>query len=477
MAFFAAVQTRQIVSHFRRAAALGTMNLRTHRSTLFSAPFLVVSLGGCGGKVVTVLETQDGSAPPGVSASGSVATSGAAMSTGVTPSAGSPVATAASTGSGGTSTATGATPRAAGTPIDTIGAAAPSATIRSDPYGGPFKILVLSKTLGFHHDSIPSCQQMLRELGRCVDATSCAATGDAIVQGAKPNSAFTVDVAGAPAGCMELPSATVAANDPTYTTYVKMGCDGSGGGTDDPVAHFTATNLDTNQFTSPAAPKGPYQMIFFCSPTGPVFTSDGATGTAGMAAIQSFIEAGGAYGGVHAAADFEDTEQWQWYYDDLMGAWFTDHNNDGTWGVVNTTTIGLTHPVMRGIPNPWIADDEWWLLNREISSVPAFQILATMAAGMPYDAGVPDDGAVVGVGDGGPEYPQEITVAPLAGEAAGDVRPVVWVKPFPVASDPTNTFEGRMFYTIRGHNIARYGETAFRQLVHQGILWAAHRLE
>ena len=462
MAFFAAVRARQIVSHFRRAAALGTMNLRTHRSTLFSAPFLVVSLGGCGGKVVTVLETQDGSAPPGVSASGSVATSGAPMSTGVTPSAGSPVATAGASAGTGNPMTTGAAVSGA------LGA-----------YTGPFKILVLSKTLGFHHDSIPSCQQMLRELGRCVDATSCAATGDAVVAGAKPNSAFTVDVAGAPAGCMELPSATVAAITPQYQAYASMGCDGSGGGTDDPVSHFNGTNLGIDQFSSASAPHGAYQMIFFCSPTGPVFTSDGATGTAGMAAIQSFIEAGGAYGGVHTAPDLDDTQQWQWYYDDLMGAWPEEYNFDGTFGVVNTTTIGLTHPVMRGIPNPWIAQDEWWLLNRQISSVPGFQILATLPVGVPYDAGaVPHDAGAAydGVGDGG-EDPQEITVAPLAGEAAGDVRPVVWVKPFPVMSDPTHTFEGRMFYTIRGHNIARYGETAFRQLVHQGILWAAHRLE
>jgi type 1 glutamine amidotransferase len=57
-----------------------------------------------------------------------------------------------------------------------------------------------------------------------------------------------------------------------------------------------------------------------------------------------------------------------------------------------------------------------------------------------------------------------------------DMRPVVWVKQFPVASDPTMTFEGRMFYTVQGHNIIRYGEAPFRQLVHQGVLWAAHRL-
>jgi type 1 glutamine amidotransferase len=82
-----------------------------------------------------------------------------------------------------------------------------------------------------------------------------------------------------------------------------------------------------------------------------------------------------------------------------------------------------------------------------MSSVSGFQILATLS-------GVPA----------------------LSGEPANDIRPIVWIKQFPVTTDPTMTFEGRSFYTVRGHNIARYGEAAFRQLVHQGILWATHRL-
>ncbi len=319
------------------------MNLRSRRSKLGSSLLLVASLGGCGGKAVTVLETEDRVAPPGVSLSGSVEAGNTPISTGTTLSTGSPMATAGATGSGGTSAATGAT-RSIGIPIDTIGAAAPTATLRSDPYSGPFKILVLSKTLGFHHDSIPACQQMLRELGRCVDATSCAATGDAVVADAKPNSSFTVDVAGAPAGCMELPSAIVATNDPTYTTYVNMGCDGHGVGTDDPVSHFNATNLDTNQFSSPTAPKGPYQMIFLCNPSGTVFSSDGPTGTAGMVAVQNFIEAGGAFGGVHSSS-FEDTEGWLWEYNDLVGGWSEEQVTES--GTMNTTMTGLTHPVMR----------------------------------------------------------------------------------------------------------------------------------
>ena len=322
------------------------------------------------------------------------------------------------------------------------GGGSPEAGPTPDPYAGPFKILVLSKTLGFHHDSIPACQQMLRELGQCIDATSCAATNDTPITAAKVNSSFTVDVAGAPAtGCPTIVSSGPNASDQGYAAYDTMGCDGS---TTD-LSQFSAANLDTSQFSSPTAPKGPYQMVFFCSPTGTDFTSGGANGMAGMTAIQNFITAGAGYGGVHAASDFEDTEMWQWYYNDLMGSWFKDHNNDGTPGTVNTVPMFATHPIMQGIPSPWNTQDEWYLQNREMNSQPGFQILATLS-------GVP----------------------PLTGEATDDIRPIIWIKQFPVANNPT--FEGRSFYTVRGHNIVRYGEAAFRQLIHQGVLWAAHRL-
>jgi type 1 glutamine amidotransferase len=304
-------------------------------------------------------------------------------------------------------------------------------TGNGDSYSGPFRVLVLSKTLGFHHDSIPAGQQMLRELGKCVDAASCALTNDVPIAGAKANSSFTVDVAGAPAsGCPTIASSGPNANDTDYAPYNTMGCDGS---TSD-LSQFTPANLKN------------YQMIFFVSPTGTVFSSGGDNGQVGMAAIQSFIEGGGASGGVHAASDFEDTDGWPWYYNDLMGAFFLDHNVDGTPGTVTTAPAYLTHPVMRGLPTPLSTEDEWYLENREISAQPGFQILATLSG-----------------------------VAPLPGESATDVRPMVWIKQFAGTTDAAGV-EGRMFYTCRGHNILRYGEPPFRQLIHQGILWATHRL-
>jgi type 1 glutamine amidotransferase len=299
-----------------------------------------------------------------------------------------------------------------------------TAEAAADPYRGPFKILVLSKTVGFHHDSIPAAQQMLRDLGGCVDDASCAMTKDVAIPGAKPNSSFTVDIAGAPQNC---PPAT----PNTYATYAAMGCDGNS--TD--LSEFTPENLQN------------YQMIFFASPTGTVFSSAGAKGSAGMAAIQAFIESGGAYGGVHAASDFEDGgNSWPWYYSSLMGGYFIEHNNDGTTGTLTTDPMYVMHPVMRGLAASSMVQDEWYRENRSIAMQPGFRVLENVS-GLP----------------------------PLSGEQPGAARPMVWVRQFPVATDPTR--EGRMFYTARGHAIARYEDAPYRQLIHQGILWATHRLD
>jgi len=315
----------------------------------------------------------------------------------------------------------------------------------SDVYGGPFNILVLSKTLGYHVDSIPACQQMLRELGRCVDQASCATTGDVVIESAKPGSSFHVDVAGAPANCPELPSATVDSYSSQYNAYVNQRCDGSSAD----LSQFSSANLDVGQFHA-GAPRGPYQMIFFCSPTGTVFSSGGPYGAAGMAAIQKFIEAGAAYGGLYLATDFEDQNGFPWYTNELVGAYFSGMaSTDGTPGSIVTVPQFAEHPVMRGIPSPWPTQDRWLLMNRPPDMAPGIQVLANGTGILPLNPSEPP---------------------------ANSPRPVVWVKQFPPSSDSSGIYQGRMFYTTRGHNIVRYGEPLFRQLVHQGILWAAHRL-
>ena len=291
-------------------------------------------------------------------------------------SAGSTTGGDGSTGmAGSTDGGSGMTTGAAGDGGDTSLTGGSGGSPLTGPYAGPFKILVLSKTLDFHHDSIPDCQMLLSTLGQTPD--------DMMPTGTKPSSQFTVDIA----------------------------------------------NDDLSQFTDDALKS--YGMLFWCSPTGPVFSSGGANGVTGMAAIQKYVEGGGAWGGVHAATDFENMNGFPWFTNTLLGCYFESHDSDGTPGTVQVEAPYADHPVMRGVPPTWNTQDEWFYMNRDVSLLPDFQILARLAK---------------------------------------DQRPVVWIKELGTANN------GRMFYTIRGHNRTVYQEPDFNKLILNGVLWATHRL-
>lgn len=240
---------------------------------------------------------------------------------------------------------------------------------------GPFKMLVMNTCLEYTHDSIPSGQALLTALGQKTDTQ--------LPVGAAPGSQFTITIA------------------------------------NDDLSDFTEANLRN------------YEILFWLSPTGTVFSSGGANGVVGMAAVQKFMENGGAWVGVHSATDFEKTNQWPWYQDNLAGAWFDHHDDDGTPGSVlwDANAVAADHPAIRGVQSPWSCSDEWYFMNRDPGKVPGFVILGRLAI---------------------------------------DQRPVSWTHELPGG--------GRAFYTSRGHNKTVYAEPGFMNHVHQAILWAVHRL-
>jgi type 1 glutamine amidotransferase len=272
-------------------------------------------------------------------------------------------------GTGGTRGGSGGTPR----PDSGATPAPPDAPPAS---GGPFRMLVLSKALEYRHDSIPVCQQMLIDLGRTPDA--------ALPAGAEPGSQWQVNIA------------------------------------KEDLSEFTDEGLK------------PYRIIFWCNPTGTVFSSGGANGTAGKAAFQRFMTSGGGWAGVHSATDFENTAQWTWFQDQVNGGNFVNHDADGTPNSIvwQPGPTAMNHPVIRGIRSPWSCADEWYSLNRNPENVPGFVIL---------------------------------------GKLGSDQRPAVYVRELAGG--------GRSFYTIRGHGSSVYGEANFRKLIHQGVLWAVRRMK
>jgi uncharacterized protein len=307
---------------------------------------------------------------------GSGGTGGSIGATGGTPGG-----TGGRGGSGGTPGAGGAPPAggaggAGGRMMTPDAAVTPPQQDAAAPATGGFRMLVLSKALEYRHDSIPVCQQMLRDLGNTPDAN--------LPQGATPGSQWTV---------------TIAKED---------------------LSEFTDEGLK------------PYTIILWCNPTGTVFTSGGVNGATGKAAIEKYLTTGGAWGGVHSATDFENTQGWPWFQDQVNGGNFASHDGDGTPGSVvwQPGPVAMNHPVIRGINSPWNCGDEWYRLNRNPETLPGFVIL---------------------------------------GKLGTDQRPAVWVREIPGG--------GRSFYTIRGHNPTVYAEPNFRRLIHQGVLWAVRRIK
>ncbi|MGH7497203.1 MAG: ThuA domain-containing protein [bacterium] len=163
-----------------------------------------------------------------------------------------------------------------------------------------------------------------------------------------------------------------------------------------------------------------YQVAIFLSTTGDVLNS------AQQAAFEKYIQAGGGYVGVHAAADTE--YGWGWY-GNLVGAYFQSHPN------IQSATIVLadrSHPSIKALPERWSRTDEWY--NFQINPRGSVHVLATL-----------DERTYSGGGNG---YD----------------HPIAWCHEYD---------GGRAWYTALGHTEASYIEPLFLQHLLGGILFSA----
>ena len=163
-----------------------------------------------------------------------------------------------------------------------------------------------------------------------------------------------------------------------------------------------------------------YAAVVFLSTTGDVLDA------AQQKAFEDYVHAGGGFAGVHAAADTE--YEWPWY-GQLVGGWFRDH----TRVIPNRVKVEDADDIsMRGMPNPWPHDDEWYAYRS--NPRPNVHVLGTI-----------DDA--------------------LTGEnGMGGDHPIVW----------KHAFEGgRAWYTGLGHTKESYADPVMRAHLQGGILWAA----
>ncbi|WP_328421844.1 ThuA domain-containing protein [Streptomyces sp. NBC_00443] len=163
-----------------------------------------------------------------------------------------------------------------------------------------------------------------------------------------------------------------------------------------------------------------YAAVVFLSTSGEVLTP------AGRARFAAYVDAGGGFVGVHAAACTE----YDWpYYGELLGARFDRHPDHQPGKVV---VEDREHPATRHLPAVWDFVDEWYDFRTNPRGT--VRVLAR-ADESSYDGG--------GMG--------------------GD-HPLVWCR---------EQGAGRVFYTALGHAAEAYDDPGFRAHLLGGINWAA----
>nr|WP_295924088.1 ThuA domain-containing protein [uncultured Dyadobacter sp.] len=216
----------------------------------------------------------------------------------------------------------------------------------------PLKVLVFTKTKGWHHSSIPYGIGAIQKLGS--------------------EHGFSVDT------------------------------------TTDATA-FTDQNLKN------------YAAVIWLNTTGNVLNGGQ------QAAFERYIQAGGGYVGVHAAADTE--YDWPWY-GKLMGAHFASHPHNPNVRKATVRVLDKTHPATSALPDQWERADEWYNYRSFYSGI---KVLAELDENS-YDGGT-----------------------------NGTRHPIAWYHAFD---------GGRAFYTGNGHTDESYSDPAFLKHLLGGIRYA-----
>ncbi len=166
-------------------------------------------------------------------------------------------------------------------------------------------------------------------------------------------------------------------------------------------------------------------------------SGDGLLTAAEQSAFEAFIQGGGGFVGVHAAADTYRDGSWNWY-NDLVGAIIQTGPNHTANNTNATMDVVGDHPTVTHLGSTWNKNEEYyyWELN----------------GGYLFSGNV-----------------NLLNVRSTGSASYDDPRPITWYKYYD---------GGRSFYTALGHNAADYSsDENFRTMMREAILWAAEPSE
>lgn len=164
-----------------------------------------------------------------------------------------------------------------------------------------------------------------------------------------------------------------------------------------------------------------FEVVLFLNTTGDILNQVQQT------QLERFIQAGGGFVGVHAAADTE--YDWPWY-GKLVGAYFNGHPGDPNVREATLDIVDAGHAATEPLPAHWTRSDEWYnykTINEEN------KVLI------------------------------EIDESTYEGGTNGDHHPMSWYKEYD---------GGRAFYTGSGHTSESYTDSLYLAHLAGGIEYA-----
>ncbi len=165
-----------------------------------------------------------------------------------------------------------------------------------------------------------------------------------------------------------------------------------------------------------------YNVIIFLNTTGDVLND------AQQLEMNRWVQAGGGFVGIHAAADTE--YDWQWY-GELVGAYFSSHPNDPNVLEAIVRVVDKTHGSTKHLPEEWKRTDEWYNYKDIKSEI---NVLLNL-----------DESS-------------------YKGGTNGENHPIAWYRDFD---------GGRSWYTGLGHTDESYQDQNFLDMLWGGIEYAA----
>ena len=183
------------------------------------------------------------------------------------------------------------------------------------------------------------------------------------------------------------------------------------------------TTEDSKLFSREAL--APYRAVVFFNTTGDVLNREE------QVAFERYIQAGGGFVGIHAAADTEwKNNAWPWYTR-LVGAAFLSHPNEPS-NVQRATVrrVDSDDPATAAIPESWEHEDEWYDYQR-------------------FSDGV--------------DVLLRVDEETYQGGQTGEFHPISWKRSFD---------GGRSFYTGLGHTEDSFSEEIFLDHLFGGTRWA-----